>query len=264
VVYLLTLLTKPDNNIIMKKLVLPLLLFAGLYTAEAQTICTPDTTKTQPGMYPSNLPDAKAGVGYKEVIQFKFPKDTTFQGITVPIDSIKLVKVEGLPKGFTYECNSNNRCSFKGGENGCVVINGNPQSDMIGDYSIVLTGEGYSHFGTTPIPAQEFKRTLELHIIGNSSFYTTRKNPVYTFELQQNQPNPFSRNTLISYNSPNSQQVTFKVFDILGHAVYSKDVVATTGENTIVFERNGLQNGIYFYSLQMGSKLITKKMNIRD
>ncbi|MGZ5302591.1 MAG: T9SS type A sorting domain-containing protein [Bacteroidia bacterium] len=248
----------------MKKLLLPLLFFAGLVTAEAQSICTPDTTMKEAGMYPNNLPDAKAGVGYKEVIQFKFPKDTSYQGVNVPIDSVKLVKVTGLPAGFTFVCNSNDRCSYKGGDNGCVVVNGNPKTEHIGDYLIEITGEGYARFGGITLPPQEFKRTVSLKVVGNTSFYTVKKNMVNTFEVKQNQPNPFNRSTLIEYISPNAQQVTFKVFDILGHAVYSEDVKAMPGENSIVFERNGLKNGIYFYNIQMGNKLITKKMTIRD
>ncbi len=248
----------------MKKIILPLLFFFGLATAEAQTTCTPDTTIKQAGMYPSYLPDAKAGFAYKETIQFKFPKDTNFMNTTVPIDSIRLVKVEGLPAGFTFKCNSNDRCRYLGGENGCVEIFGNPTEAMVGHYAIVITGEGYAKFANVPLPPAEFKRTLELHINSANSFNIAKKNASTVFDAKQNQPNPFSKSTLIQYNSPGAQQVSFKVYDILGHTVYTKNFMAANGENTITFDRNNLKNGIYFYSLQMGSQLITKKMTIRD
>lgn len=249
----------------MKKLILPLMFFAGIYTADAQTNCTPDNTITETGMYPRNLPDAKAGLAYSEVIQFKFPKDTLnpFTGERINIDSVHITKVEGMPAGFAYKCNKNNRCSYMGGENGCVVITGNPTASMIKHYTVKVSANAYVKFGATSVPVA-FSDTVSLNVIGASGFYSAKKSAVNVFEVKQNQPNPFSRSTIIEYYSPNTQPANFKVFDILGHVVYSKELNAVAGENKITFDRNGLKNGIYFYSVQMGNKLITKKMTIRD
>src|SRR5687767_4284434 len=101
----------------MNKILLTLLFLAGISTANAQ-ICTPDTSMKNSGMSPRNLPDGKTGFAYSEVIQFKFPKDTSFQGNKAPIDSVILIKVEGMPQGFTFQCNKNNRCAYLGGDNG--------------------------------------------------------------------------------------------------------------------------------------------------
>jgi hypothetical protein len=247
----------------MKKVLLALFIFTGILSAQAQSDCTPDTTIKEAGMYPRNLPDAKVGLSYSEVIQFKFPKDTNFGGVTIPIDSVRLVSVDSLPKGFTFLCNSNDRCSYKGGANGCVSVKGSPTEDIIGDYMIIINGEGYAKFGGIPI-TQKFSQHVELKVTSATSFYTAKKSAVKTFEVSQNQPNPFSRTTQIEYSSPNVQAVSFKVYDIVGHMVYTKESTANTGNNTISFERNNLKSGIYFYSLQCGNKVITKKMTIRD
>ncbi|RYD80238.1 MAG: T9SS type A sorting domain-containing protein [Sphingobacteriales bacterium] len=247
----------------MKKILLSILFLAGLATAEAQTVCTPNTNLKEPGMYPSNLPDAKVNVMYSEVIQFKFPKDTSAFGGVADIDSIRLARVDSMPKDFVFEC-SKPRCSYLGGENGCVVVKGNPKADMIGNYTIYITGQAYARYGGVPLPPQDFTRSIELNIVSASALYANKKNVSNIFEVKQNQPNPFGNTTLIEYSSPGVQAVSFKVYDIVGHQVYNKEMMATAGDNTVKFERNNLKSGIYFYSLQMGEKLITKKMTIRD
>jgi hypothetical protein len=84
---------------------------------------------------------------------------------------------------------------------------------------------------------------------------------VTNFFLSQNHPNPFNSNTKINYQLPEQSSVTIRVYDILG------DEIATlvneekqAGAYEIEFNGNGLTSGIYFYQLQVGSFVETKKM----
>ncbi|MCH8035115.1 MAG: T9SS type A sorting domain-containing protein [Bacteroidetes bacterium] len=81
------------------------------------------------------------------------------------------------------------------------------------------------------------------------------------FKLQQNYPNPFNPTTTINYQIPKISFVTLKVYDVLG-----KEVVALVNEEkpsgnyVVEFDANRLPSGIYFYRLQAGSFVETKKM----
>jgi hypothetical protein len=81
------------------------------------------------------------------------------------------------------------------------------------------------------------------------------------FLLTQNYPNPFNPSTKIKYSIPQSSQVTIKVFDILGNEIetlVNEDKPAGTYELTWYAEQ--LPSGIYFYKLQAGNFIETKKM----
>jgi hypothetical protein len=81
------------------------------------------------------------------------------------------------------------------------------------------------------------------------------------FSLSQNFPNPFNPNTVISWQLPVSSQVTIKVYDVIGDEVavlVNEEKPAGTYE--INFNASNLATGIYFYKLQAGSFVETKKM----
>jgi uncharacterized Ntn-hydrolase superfamily protein len=97
------------------------------------------------------------------------------------------------------------------------------------------------------------------------------ENPVSpnSFYLYQNAPNPFNPSTIIKYSIPNviasetkqSHFVTLKVFDVLGNEVstlVSKE--QDPGVYEILFDASALSSGTYFYKLQAGEFISTKKM----
>ncbi|MDW8466117.1 MAG: T9SS type A sorting domain-containing protein [Chloroherpetonaceae bacterium] len=82
-----------------------------------------------------------------------------------------------------------------------------------------------------------------------------------TFALEQNYPNPFNPSTMIRYSIPSTEQVSLKVFDVLGREVLT--LVSgrqAAGRYEVLFNAAGLPSGIYFYRLQAGTYSETRKM----
>ena len=85
--------------------------------------------------------------------------------------------------------------------------------------------------------------------------------PVYEFSLEQNYPNPFNPTTSIQYAIGSRQFVTLKVYDVLGNTVATLvNEEKPAGTYEVKFDASNLSSGIYFYKLQAGSFIKTKKM----
>lgn len=81
------------------------------------------------------------------------------------------------------------------------------------------------------------------------------------FLMQQNYPNPFNPSTKISWQSPVSSHQVLKVFDVLGREVATLvDEYRNAGYHEIEFNAAGLSSGVYFYRIQVGDFIETKKM----
>ncbi len=83
----------------------------------------------------------------------------------------------------------------------------------------------------------------------------------YKISLDQNYPNPFNPATTISFNLPNAEFVTLKIYDVLGKEITSLvNEELNAGQHTKIFNANNLSSGVYFYKLQAGKFSETKKM----
>jgi photosystem II stability/assembly factor-like uncharacterized protein len=86
------------------------------------------------------------------------------------------------------------------------------------------------------------------------------------FHLSQNYPNPFNPITKIKFAIPQGlkskrQGVILKVYDVLGNEVTTLvNGKKSTGSYEIEFDGAELPSGVYFYQLNAGSFLQTKKM----
>ncbi|PJA97032.1 MAG: hypothetical protein CO129_03370, partial [Ignavibacteriales bacterium CG_4_9_14_3_um_filter_34_10] len=85
------------------------------------------------------------------------------------------------------------------------------------------------------------------------------------FTLFQNYPNPFNPSTTIKYSIPNNMKsemsnVKIVVFDILGNVVATLvNENKAAGNYEVKFDGSNLSSGVYFYKLQSGSFVQTKK-----
>lgn len=81
------------------------------------------------------------------------------------------------------------------------------------------------------------------------------------FTLEQNYPNPFNPSTTIRFFVPERGYINLSVFNSLGEEVKillsgEKDI----GTYEVSFDASDLPSGVYFYRLQAGSFIETKKM----
>ena len=82
---------------------------------------------------------------------------------------------------------------------------------------------------------------------------------VYT--LYQNYPNPFNPTTKIRYSVPQSSNVMIKVFDVLGNEIETlMNEEKPAGVYEISWYAASLPSGIYFYTINAGNFIETKKM----
>lgn len=83
------------------------------------------------------------------------------------------------------------------------------------------------------------------------------------FELSQNYPNPFNPTTTIRYSLPRPEFVTIKVFDILGREVAKViDGFQQLGSHEVVWNASPFASGVYFYRMQAGTFIQTRKLMI--
>ena len=81
------------------------------------------------------------------------------------------------------------------------------------------------------------------------------------FSLSQNYPNPFNPSTVISYQLPVNSLVSLKIYDLLGREVATLvNEEKPAGSYEVTFDGKNLSSGIYFYKLQTGDFVETKRM----
>jgi len=151
------------------------------------------------------------------------------------------------------------------------IINNNKE----GEWVRIGFREGY---GTTTEPKEYsylddissiaatslFYRLKQIDFLGSYEYsdevFVETLAPTY-FVLRQNYPNPFNPSTTITFGVPVKANVVLKVFNSLGEEVaqlVNKEIPA--GVYEVEFKAEEITSGIYFYRLQAGQFVETKKM----
>ncbi len=100
----------------------------------------------------------------------------------------------------------------------------------------------------------------------SSSFANTSDGSVpEAFELAQNYPNPFNGETVIGFNLPHADRVSFDVVNILGKVVYSRTDELPAGPNRFTWDGHSsdgseVASGVYYYRLSSDSFNASRKM----
>ncbi len=87
-----------------------------------------------------------------------------------------------------------------------------------------------------------------------------------SFDLSQNYPNPFNPTTQVNFDVPTHSQVNISVFNVLGQkTVTLVDEEMNAGSYVVDWDGtsdggNKVSSGIYFYRMEAGSFVETKKM----
>jgi len=133
------------------------------------------------------------------------------------------------------------------------LIQGTPSANDIGDTLVTIRVE--DNYGSTDT------QTYTLYISLPVGVDTRTHQIPQTYALFQNFPNPFNPMTTIKYDIPGISFVTLKVYDILGNEiatlVYEEK---PAGSYEVEFNASIPPSGVYFYRLQAGDYLETKKM----
>jgi hypothetical protein len=84
---------------------------------------------------------------------------------------------------------------------------------------------------------------------------------VTSYALYANYPNPFNPSTTVQFDVPKDGYVSLKVFDYLGKEV--RKLVSSelaSGRHQVSFDAPGLASGVYFYRLQAGTYVETRRL----
>jgi hypothetical protein len=134
-----------------------------------------------------------------------------------------------------------------------------------------VTGNGtsteihnYSFADQTPVVGNSYYRLKQINFDGTteySNIIDVTFGAVSEFALDQNYPNPFNPSTKIKYEIKEKSNVELKVFDLLGREIATLiNEEKPVGNYEIDFNASRLSNGVYFYRLQAGAFVQTRKM----
>jgi len=111
-------------------------------------------------------------------------------------------------------------------------------------------------FLSSVLMAQEVEKTDKVDILKQNSI-------THTIDKVSAYPNPFIHKSKITFTSNISQNIYFDVKNVLGKTVYQNFFSAKKGENEILFFRKNLLSGMYLYSIQTDSEVISKRLVVR-
>ena len=81
------------------------------------------------------------------------------------------------------------------------------------------------------------------------------------FDLSNNYPNPFNPTTVVKVTLVKSGEMSLKVYNVLGQLVKVVDAgYKSPGLYTYDINMDSFASGVYFYTLQQGNNIMTKKM----
>jgi len=98
------------------------------------------------------------------------------------------------------------------------------------------------------------------YILRNDLSTADQSKPEY-ISLKQNYPNPFISETTISFELPIPKHVTLTIYDINGREVkkLTNAVLYNSGAHEIKINSKNLTSGVYFYRIQAGDFIETRK-----
>lgn len=125
-------------------------------------------------------------------------------------------------------------------------------------FRFVITAPGTHSYHCTPHITLGMVGTITATQVNSVSYLD---NPLDDFVLNQNYPNPFNPATTINFSIPEASFVSLKVFNSLGQEIetlVAKELNA--GNYKYDWDATNLTSGIYFYTIQAGNFIDTKKM----
>jgi hypothetical protein len=120
--------------------------------------------------------------------------------------------------------------------------------------SFVVGAKEVAMNGIGSVKVADANTSLALRLGGNSSVPKE-------FALSQNYPNPFNPSTTIRYDLPVDTRVTLKLFNMLGQEVLTLvSEEQKAGYKSVQWNANNFASGVYFYRLQAGDFVTSKRL----
>ena len=88
--------------------------------------------------------------------------------------------------------------------------------------------------------------------------------PGNTFELYQNQPNPFKNTTTISFSLPDAERGNIQIMDLNGKVIKSIEKNFEKGMNREEIQLDNVSPGVFYYKVSTSSHSAIKKMVLID
>lgn len=137
---------------------------------------------------------------------------------------------------------------------------------FVNGYGTTTNPNSYSYVDDKVVPAKYFYRLKQVDFDGTFEYSDIVEvdfvGPT-EYALNQNYPNPFNPSTVITYSIPGTEFVTLKVYDVLGNEIaVLVEGEREAGTHNVEFSSSGLSSGTYFYRIQVGSFVESKKMII--
>jgi len=122
----------------------------------------------------------------------------------------------------------------------------------------------YSYIDNTVETGTYFYRLKQIDFLGTYEYsdeVEVEVNGPLTFGLEQNYPNPFNPYTNIKYSVPETGSIKLSIYSVIGEQVaVLVDEIVQAGFYEVTFDASNLPSGAYFYRLQAGSFVETKKI----
>jgi len=240
----------------MKKIYLIIMLLVASISSYSQ--CIPDPTWNTDGISPSRAPDGTVGKKYTTVISFKTPKDTVIfyagQNYNATIDSARVDLIKNIPAGFTWACNKSN-CTWKGGEKGCALLEGNPDSNHFKHYEIKVFVRSWISIVGLSFPVERLDSSIiDFYVIGGkNSINDLNGKPLFNVF-----PNPAKNILQIENLSLNTKNTEIKIADLTGKTI----LVKTLNSNINAIDISELPKGMHIITISNEGVFYSQKLLI--
>jgi hypothetical protein len=234
-----------------------LLAFAVMLSGYLKSQCTPGDETTCPDpenngeVCPDSMPDATINQMYSQDFTILAPAEYILDstaGVVIDLHHIKIKDVGNLPPGITWVSNAEDSV-FMVGTYYCVLLEGTPT--LKGHFTLEIVIDVYipGILGSPPIFVGTVtdSTSLAMNVTDPSNIGEFDAN---LFNLIHVAPNPFSESTKLVFESAEPDTYTFEVFEIRGRQVFSRNLQASPGINTLTFNGNDLKPGVYIYHIR--------------
>jgi hypothetical protein len=106
-----------------------------------------------------------------------------------------------------------------------------------------------------------FEKPFRFRLVDVVSVEPSENSAPTDYGLKPNYPNPFNPSTMIEFSIPRAGDVSLTVYDVLGNTVAS--LVAgryDVGRYRVQWDAGGIASGVYFYRLQAGEFVKTRRV----